>query len=208
MRIEKLLPPAGEGKPWTAALEGGEILTVGEREVLNFRLCSGMELDEDTWQALKQSAGESAARSRAAAILSARMCSRQTLVEKLIGKGIEEQHAENAADWAVRIGLLNEEQYAHAVAAHYRDRGYGTYKIKDEFYRRRIAREYWEDALEETRDEDAAQENIHRFLESRLKDPEDRKQIKKVSDALVRRGFSWEEIARGIERFREEARYN
>ena len=43
---------------------------------------------------------------------------------------------------------------------------------------------------------------IDRFLERKLKDPEDRKQVKKAADALVRRGFSWSQASSGIERFR------
>ena len=37
-------------------------------------------------------------------------------------------------------------------------------------------------------------------LAKKLRDPEDRKECKKASDALARRGFSWSEIAAGIER--------
>ena len=40
------------------------------------------------------------------------------------------------------------------------------------------------------------------FLASRLRGGEDDpKQIKKVSDALCRRGFSWEEIRSGLRRY-------
>ena len=41
---------------------------------------------------------------------------------------------------------------------------------------------------------------IDAFLAKKLRDPEDRKECKKASDALARRGFSWSEIAAGIER--------
>ena len=44
------------------------------------------------------------------------------------------------------------------------------------------------------------EEAIDAFLAKKLRDPEDRKECKKASDALARRGFSWSQIAAGIER--------
>ena len=47
MRIEKLLPPPQPGKPWSVALEGGEVLRVSESVVASFALYGGMELEAD-----------------------------------------------------------------------------------------------------------------------------------------------------------------
>ena len=47
-------------------------------------------------------------------------------------------------------------------------------------------------------------EAIDRFLSARVTDPEDRKQVKKASDALVRRGFSWSQVSEGIARLRSD----
>ena len=101
--------------------------------------------------------------------------------------------------WAQDIGLLNDREYAAALVRHYQDRGYGVYKIKDELYRRKVPREYWEEALEALEEPG---EQISRLLAARLKDPTDPKQVKKASDALVRRGFSWSQVSQGIEGFR------
>ena len=38
MRIEKLLPPAQPGRPWTAVLEGGDALRLPEGAVADFAL--------------------------------------------------------------------------------------------------------------------------------------------------------------------------
>ena len=46
------------------------------------------------------------------------------------------------------------------------------------------------------------EDRIDSFLASRLKDPEDRAQVQKVSAALLRRGYSWEEIRAALARFR------
>lgn len=193
MRIEKLLPPTPPAKTWTVALEGGKMLRVTESTVLDQGLFAGLELDEAALDALRSAA----LRSRAVDLLSVRAMSAGQLNEKLMAKGATERQAAETVAWAVEIGLVNDAEYAKALVRHYQAKGYGLYKIKNELYRRRVPKAYWEDALAEM---DDAEDTIDAFLAKKLRDPEDRKECKKASDALARRGFSWSQIAAGIER--------
>jgi SOS response regulatory protein OraA/RecX len=45
---------------------------------------------------------------------------------------------------------------------------------------------------------------MDKFIRSRLTDPADRAQVKKVADGLMRRGYSWGEIKAALERFKAE----
>ena len=130
-------------------------------------------------------------------MLSVRAMSAGQLNEKLMAKGATERQAAETVAWAVDIGLVNDAEYAKALVRHYQAKGYGLYKIKNELYRRRVPKADWEDALAEM---DDAEDAIDAFLAKKLRDPEDRKECKKASDALARRGFSWSQIAAGIER--------
>ena len=201
MRIESLLPPGQPGKPWTLTLEGGKTLRLGEGVVIDFALYQGKELEEDLLADLEQAAFAAGLRERAVSLLTGRLLSAGTLREKLLAKGGSEAQVEDIIRWAEDIGLLSDEEYAKALARHYQAKGYGIYKIKDELYRRQVPREYWEEALALL---EAPDEIIDRFLAKKLTDPEDRKQVKKASDALVRRGFTWSQVSSGIERFRRE----
>ena len=61
--------------------------------------------------------------------------------------------------------------------------------VDAELSRRGVDRELWDDTIQ------AMPENtdkLDRFIAARLTDPEDRDQIRKVSAALCRRGYSWE----------------
>ena len=201
MRIESLLPPSQPGKPWTLTLEGGKTLRIPEGLVIDFALYQGKVLEEDLLAQWDQAAFAAGLREKAVSLLTGRLMSTGTLREKLLAKGGSEAQVQEILDWAERIGLLNDEEYAKALVRHYQAKGYGIYKIKDELYRRQVPREYWEDALavlEEPTD------TIRRFLEKKLTDPQDRKQVKKVSDALIRRGFTWGQVSRGIESFRRD----
>jgi len=202
-RIERLLPPAQPGRPWTAALEGGDVLRLPEGAVADFALYAGMELEEKALADLRQRAFLLSLRERAVSLLSRQMLSAGLLTEKLTAKGADPKQAAEVVRWAEEIGLLNDRAYASALVRHCQSKGYGLYKIKDELYRRRVPRNLWEEALAEL---ESPEEYIDRFLEKKLTDPSDRKQVKKASDALARRGFSWSEVSAGIERARERAR--
>jgi len=82
---------------------------------------------------------------------------------------------------------------------HYAAKGYGERRIRDELYRRKIPKEYWDAALEEMPEQD---DKIDRLLRSRLRseDP-DRAEIKKATDFLLRRGFGWDEIKSALARY-------
>ena len=201
MRIESLLPPGQPGKPWTLTLEGGKSLRVPEGLVIDFALYQGKDLEEGLLDQLERAAFEAGLREKAVSLLTGRLLSAGTLREKLLAKGGSEAQVEDIIRWAEDIGLLSDEEYAKALARHYQAKGYGIYKIKDELYRRQVPREYWEEALAQLEEPD---EIIDRFLAKKLTDPEDRKQVKKASDALVRRGFTWSQVSSGIERFRRD----
>ena len=96
------------------------------------------------------------------------------------------------------MGLINDRSYAASVVRHYAAKGYGVSRIKQELKRHGIDRALWDEALEELPEQD---DYIERFLRSRLTDPGDRAQVKKVSDALFRRGYSWEQIKHALNNF-------
>ena len=174
------------------------MLRVSESVVASFALYGGMELEAETLTALQEAAALAAWREKAGRLLTARMLSAGQLAEKLTAKGATQEQAARVVAWAQEVGLLDDEEYAKALARHYRAKGYGRYKIKDEFYRRRVPREYWEQALAGLEPPD---DWLADFLARKIQDPEDPAQIKKASDALVRRGFSWQEVSQAVSRF-------
>ena len=185
----------------TVAFEDGTELKSTLSAVTDLRLYSGRELDEEELAALRLSSGRSLAREKALELLSRRPMSRQELKSKLIQKGQDEDTAEYCAAWLCDNGLLDDESYAAAVTRHYAAKGYGPGRIRGELSRRGVDRELWDDTIQ------AMPENtdkLDRFIAARLTDPEDRDQIRKVSAALCRRGYSWEEIRSALRRFNAE----
>ena len=170
--------------------------------VTELRLFSGKELDSEQLEEFRLLSHRALAREKALEILSRRPMSRMELYKKLLEKGEDEDTAEYCVNWLSDNGLINDESYAAAIVRHYTAKGFGAERIKTELNKRGISRELWEDALGAAPDNS---EKIDKFISSRLTDPKDRTQVGKVSQALYRRGFSWEEIRQALARFSAEA---
>ena len=186
---------------FTVALEDGSEIKSSLGVVTDRRLFTGKALDEEELAALRRDSSRSLARDKALELISRRPMSRKEVREKLLQKGADEDAAEYSADWLQEHGFLNDESYAAAVARHYAAKGYGAGRVRSELGRRGVDRELWDGALEQM---PAADEKLHKFIAARLKDPEDREQLRKIGAALFRRGYSWEEIRTALRRYSDE----
>ena len=182
----------------TVTLEGGEEIKTTLGVVTDRRLFSGRELDEEAVASLRLDSARALAREKALSYVSQRQMSRKELRDKLRQKGFDEDTAESCIDWLLDHGLLDEESYAAAIVRHYAAKGYGSGRIRTELIRRGIPRELQDDALNAMPESDS---KIDRFIASRLRDPEDRDEVRKLTAALYRRGFSGEEIRSALRRF-------
>lgn len=183
----------------TVTLAGGDEIKSTLGVVTDMRLYSGHEMDPAAVSELKSASLRALARERALEYLSRRPMSCAELKKKLIEKGEDEDVAEYCVGWLSEHGLIDDESYAAAVARHYAAKGYGPGRVRTELSRRGIARELWDGAL------DAMPENVDkldRFISSRLHDPDDRDEVRRISQALFRRGYSWDEIRCALERHR------
>lgn len=182
-------------------LDSGSLLRVTEEELLRFGLRTGMELGEEQLQALDASAKASSTKVTAANMISARPLSKKELQRRLVKKGAEEADAQAAADWLEDIGAVNDAAYAAALVRHYGGKGYGVARVKEELRHRGVPRELWEEALEELPDSsDILDALIRKKAREGLQDP---REVKRVSDSLLRRGYSWGEVRSALSRYTE-----
>ncbi len=201
MKITKLTQSKKVPDRYYLTLDDGSELKINVAIIADFSLFTGRELTEEELSSLKQRAGESAAKARALKIVNARPVSKAELYERLIEKGESEENAAMATEWMQSLGFINDKEYALLLARHYAAKGYGEGRIKNEFYRRRVPKELWEEALLELPPTDNA---IDKFITSRLKGREpDKKELKRLTDALLRRGFGWDEIKSALSRYND-----
>ncbi len=192
MRIERIEASARKKGRVLVFLEDGACLKITEQELLDFGLRSGDELDEGTLARLKEAAGVSNVKTTAADLVGKRAMSRCDLEKKLQAKGASEAEARYAAEWLEAIGAIGDADYAAMLVRHYGNLGYGAAYVRQKLYEKGIPRELWDEAMDALPD---AAEHIGRFLESKLHGRlPDEKEKKRLTDTLLRRGFSWGEV--------------
>ena len=184
-------------------LSDGETLKVSLNETADFSLYTGRELTEGELEALRAAAALNRCRERALRIISARPMSERELFDRLVEKGETEQNAACTVAWLLELHFLNDADYAAMLVRRCAAKGYGARRARDELYRRKVPKELWDGALEALPEAD---ETLDRLLRARLRgaSPDDRDAMRRASGALLRRGYSWDEIKAAAERLREE----
>ena len=184
-------------------LSDGTVVKLGLNQIADFSLFVGRELESGELDALRCAAGRQRCRERAMRIIGMRALSERELYDRLVEKGEDERDAADAVAWLIQLHFLNDESYAESVVRSCAAKGYGRRRAHQELQRRKLPRDLWDAALELMPEAD---ETIDRLLQSRLRgvDPDDRAALKKASDALLRRGFGWEEIKDAVERWKAE----
>ena len=202
MRIERIEASKHKRGRVLVFLEDGACLKITEQELLDFRLRSGDELDGEALERLKSAAGASSTKAAAADLIGRRAMSRRDLEKKLREKGASEADARYAAEWMEAIGAIDDGAYAAALVRHYGGMGYGPARVREKLYEKGVPRELWDDALAEL-PEDGGQ--VDAFLQSKLRGRRpDEKEKRRLTNALLRRGFPWGEVKAAWRRMGEE----
>ena len=202
MRVERIEKSKHKQERVLVFLEGGDLLRITGAELLRFGLYKGMDLSPALVVELQAAAQQSQLKQTAARMASGRMLSKKEVQHRLTKKGATEEQAADTADWLETLGAVDDEGYAGVIVRHYGAMGYGPGRVRQELHRRGVPRELWDDALARMPDPEEA---IDRFLTAKLrgKTP-DRATLQRLSAALQRRGFSWQDIRPALARLDRE----
>lgn len=202
MRIESFkTEPDRAGRYWLT-LEDGTKLALYRQTVEDFGIYSGRELTEDELQSLQEAAGAMSAKMRAVRIVAASNVSKKDLKQRLIQKGENPADAADAVAWMEEMHLVDDAETARQIVSRCAAHGYGIQRAKQALYEKKIPKEYWEDALSDYPDQTQA---IMSFLRSRLADRSDQREMKRATDALLRRGHSYGDVRRALSRLNLDA---
>ncbi|MCR5577501.1 MAG: recombination regulator RecX [Oscillospiraceae bacterium] len=179
-------------------LDSGEEIESTLGAVTALRLFVGRTLDEEALAELRTESVRALAREKALTIVARRQMSARELKDKLRQKGVDPETAAWCADWLTERGFIDEQAYAAAVVRHYAAKGCGAGRVRAELARRGIPRELADEALEAMPEADG---KLDRLIAAKLRDPNDRDEVRKLSASLYRRGFSAEEIRSALRRY-------
>lgn len=198
MRIDRIEASRHKRGRLLVFMEDGACLKITEQEALDFGLRAGDDLDETAVKRLKAAAGISDVKATAADLVGKRAMSRAGLEKKLREKGASEQEIRYAAEWMEAIGAIDDADYAAVLAHHYGQLGYGPAYVRQKLYEKGVPRDLWDGAVAVLPEAD---EQIDAFLRNRLRgQAPDEKERKRLTDALLRRGFSWSDVKAGMRR--------
>ena len=204
MRIDHFASKPDRSGRYLIRFSDGSTMRLYRQTVEDFGLYTGLELSEEQMEALHQHAGQTSAKMRAVRIVSASSVSRRDLEQRLVRKGESEDQAKAAVQWMEDLNLLDDRETARQIVSRCAAHGYGVSRAKQMLYEKKIPKNLWDEALEDYPDQ---MEHIVKFLESKISDPADQKQIKKAIDALLRRGHSYGQVRRALSRMTTEADY-
>ena len=196
-RIDKIAAQPDRAGRYTVKLSDGMVLRLYRQTLEDFGLYSGQDLSTEVLQDLQKAAGEMSAKMRAVRIVSASGVTKADLERRLVQKGEDKQDAHRAVAWLDELDILDDSKVAQQVVQKCIAKGFGLARAKQALYEKRVPKEYWDAALADYPDQT---ENIIEFLQARLGDSRDEKQLRRVTDALLRRGHSYQEIRRALNR--------
>jgi len=139
---------------------------------------------------------------RALRILGNRNFSEQEMHRRLVSKGETEEDAAETVRWLARLGYISDSDYATLIVRHYVTKGYGEARVKDELFKRGIPRDFWEEKLADISEVDKSDAAVE-FLIKKLRGSEDKDDLRRASDALVRRGYSYDEARTAVNNYLE-----
>ena len=197
MRIKSLSPNPDRAGRYRMVLEDDTVFRLYRQTVQDFGLYAGLDMSDEEFKKLKVAAEEMSAKMRAVRIVAASSVSKRDLEHRLIQKGENPQQAKAAVAWMSDLSLIDDEKTAEQIVNRCIAKGYGLNRAKQALYEKRIPKDYWENALADYPNQT---ERIMEYLESHLDADSSDKDKKRCIDALLRRGHTYGEIRRCMER--------
>ena len=174
----------------------GTLMRLYRQTVEDFGLYSGLEMSDDEFRKLKAAAGAMSAKMRAVRIVAASSVSKKDLELRLVQKGENRIDAQNAVAWMTELQLVDDLKTAQQVVERCIAKGYGISRAKQALFEKGIPKAYWEQVLDGYPDQMDA---IAQYLQTHLTSYAQPREIKKVIDALIRRGHSYGMVRRALE---------
>ena len=194
MRIDSVSQSPDRSGRYLVKFSDGSSMRLYRQTVEDFRMYPGMEIED--LDAVRENNSRYSAKMRAVRIVSASAVSKRDLETRLVRKGETEEQAKEAVKWLSDLNLLDDRQTARQIVERCIHKGYGLQRAKQALYEKQIPKSLWEEALENYPDQTEA---IADFLRTKLRDPDDPKQVKRAIDAALRRGHSYSDVKRALD---------
>ena len=199
MKIDQLKTTPDRAGRYAVHFSDGTVMRLYRQTVEDFGLYSGKEFSEEEMASLKEAASRMSAKMRAVRIVSASSVTKRDLEQRLVHKGEDPDQAREAVAWMTDLNLLDDSRVAEQVVQRCISKGYGIVRAKQALYEKKVPKQYWDEALADYPDQ---LEKIEDFLRVRLGEEYDEREVKRAIDALMRRGHSYAQIRKALNRLK------
>lgn len=185
-------------------LDGAFAFGVYQDVVLEFGLHVGQVLSVAEQQRILAADRIRVAKAKALHYLAHRDRTETEVRRKLQRSGFDEATVDAAVARLVELDYLDDAAYARAyVQGRFRNRGYGPVRLRSELMRRGVARRLIDAAVEGLMEEedplDAARTHAQKRWTRLARESDPRKRRKKLSDYLLRRGFTYDTVRQVVD---------
>lgn len=188
IKIEKF-----KGQTYGVYFEEEEPVFINSEIVAEFNLKEGIDIPESAVSEIVRANDIRRARERALYLLDAREYSYTELFKKL-EVNYDEDICYEVLNRLAELGLINDRRYAERLGEYLIEKKrFGRYRASQEMYRRGLSREIINETLDKY-DEDSVVRLYELVKEKYERYMTDEKGINKVRNALVRKGFSYDDI--------------
>ena len=202
MRIDVVSTRPDRAGKYRVHFSDGSSMGLYRQTIEDHGLYTGKELTEEEMDKLRADAGKMSAKMRAVRIVAASSVSVGDLEHRLISKGETPADARQAVDWMCSMDILDDRRTAEQIVQRCIGKGYGLARAKQALYEKRIPKELWQEVLAEYPEQTEA---IVDFLRNRLGDDYDQKNLRKATDALIRKGHSYQQIRKALNRMGDDS---
>ena len=181
-----------KGTTYEVVIDGNRIW-LHKDIVSDYGLAYKKEISEEKYTDMLLASDRRRAVERGMYLLDYRDYSYKELFKKL-SENYDEEICYYAVDKLVSLGIINDRRYAENLARKYIEvKKYGFYRASNEMYRKGIDRELVDEILEVYRD--STSDRICELINKKYHDClDDRDKLRKMKNALVRQGYSFDEI--------------
>ncbi|MDE7365124.1 MAG: RecX family transcriptional regulator [Ruminococcus sp.] len=195
-----------KGKTYEVELDSERILYLHIDIIVDFGLVKGMQIERDEMKKIIYASNFRRAYEYSLYCLDYRDYSAEELYQKILQKYKSEKLCLDVIKKLARANIINDRRYAEKLAVKLvESRKYGYRRAKREIIQKGITEDIAEEMLD--RYNNIYHENLMDMLEKKysrfLTDRTDRKSIEKVKNALVRYGYSFDEINSAVREYFE-----
>lgn len=185
----------------TIYVDGVAFLKLKKKEFDEIPVCEGDDLDEEDYTNRLCARQAKPAYESALNLLTARDMTAHDLKSALRRRGYLDPVAESVCERLIENRLINDSRYAQRYVELRQDAAVGRYAMKRKLRAKGIDEDVAEEALEVLDDESqlASARELARKLSRKYANEEPYTRKSKLSQALARRGFSWDIVKEAVE---------